>query len=98
MASGVFLSLVMFHCVCVCRDSEWTRIQTTAAKKTLVLGQLKIATHNLFLLMYKHLQKKIPPHEHEDTLRQLDKVSLSSPSIIHISHTHTHTTHSCRCS
>jgi hypothetical protein len=24
--------------------------------------------------MYKHLQKKIPPHEHEDTLRQLDKL------------------------
>lgn len=58
----------------VCRDSEWTRIQTTAAKKTLVLGQLKIATHNLFMLMCKHLQRRVPPHEHEDTLFQLEKV------------------------
>lgn len=55
-------------------DSEWTRIQTTAAKKTLVLGQLKIATHNLFMLMCKHLQRRVPPHEHEDTLFQLEKV------------------------
>jgi chromosome segregation ATPase len=55
-------------------DSEWTRIQTTAAKKTLLLGQLKIATHNLFSLMYKHLQRKIPPQEHEDTLLQLEKL------------------------
>jgi len=56
------------------RESEWTRIQTTAAKKTLVLGQLKIATHNLFVLTNKHLGRRIPAHEHEDTLLQLGMV------------------------
>lgn len=57
------------------RDSEWTRIQTTAAKKTLMLGQIKMATHNLYALVYKHLHKKIPPQEAGMTLQQLDKVS-----------------------
>ena len=57
------------------RDSEWTRIQTTAARKTLLLGQIKMATHNLYALMYKHLQRKIPlTHEAEDTMLQLGKV------------------------
>ena len=57
------------------RESEWTRIQTTAAKKTLLLGQIKMATHNLYVLVYKHLRKKIPPEEADETLLQLDKVS-----------------------
>ena len=58
------------------RESEWTRIQTTAAKKTLLLGQIKMATHNLFTLMHKHLQTKIPPHEADQTLMQLERVCL----------------------
>ena len=64
------------------RDSEWTRIQTTAAKKTLLLGQIKMATHNLYTLVYKHLKKKVNPQEADETLLQLDKVSM---------YTHTHT-------
>ena len=60
------------------RESEWTRIQTTSAKKTLMLGQIKMATHNLFTLMYKHLQRRIPPQEADQTLLQLEKVSQSS--------------------
>lgn len=56
------------------RDSEWTRIQTTAAKKTLLLGQIKMATHNLYVLVYKHLKKKIPPQESGETILQLEKV------------------------
>ena len=56
------------------RESEWTRIQTTSAKKTLMLGQIKMATHNLYALVYKHLKKKIPPEEADQTLLQLDKV------------------------
>lgn len=55
-------------------ESEWARIQTTAAKKTLLLGQIKMATHNLLTLMYKHLQKKMPPSEAGQTLLQLEKV------------------------
>ena len=56
------------------RESEWTRIQTTAAKKTLLLGQIKMATHNLFALMYKHLEKKMPARETDQTLLQLERV------------------------
>lgn len=58
------------------RDSEWTRIQTTAARKTLLLGQIKMATHNLYTLMYKHLHKKVPPTEAEDTMMQLGRVRV----------------------
>ena len=56
------------------RESEWARIQATAATKTLMLGQIKMATHNLFSLMYKHLQRKIPARDMDDTALQLDKV------------------------
>lgn len=55
-------------------ESEWTRIQTTSAQKTLLLGQIKMATHNLFALMCKHLHRKMPPQETDQTLLQLDKI------------------------
>lgn len=58
----------------VTRESEWARIQATAATKTLLLGQLKMATHNLYTLMYKHLQRRIPAKDMDDTMLQLDKV------------------------
>ena len=35
-------------------ESKWTHIQNTAARKTLLLGQIKIATHNLFQLVQRH--------------------------------------------
>jgi hypothetical protein len=56
------------------RESEWARIQATAATKTLLLGQLKMATHNLYTLMYKHLQRRIPANDMDNTMLQLDKV------------------------
>lgn len=59
---------------CTHRDSEWTRIQTTAARKTLLLGQIKMATHNLYTLMSKHLQRRVPSKESEDTMMQLGRV------------------------
>ena len=33
------------------------------------------ATHNLFTLINKHLQRKVPIHEADQTLQQLDKVT-----------------------
>jgi len=60
------------------RESEWIRIQTMAAKKTLELGQIKMATHNLFALMCKHLHRRISPQEADQTLLQLDKVCMPS--------------------
>ena len=35
------------------------------------------ATHNLFTLINKHLQRKVPIHEADQTLQQLDKVATS---------------------
>jgi len=35
-------------------ESKWTHIQNTAAKKTLLLGRIKIATHNLHQLVVRH--------------------------------------------
>ena len=55
------------------RESEWNTIQTTAAEKTLLLGQIKMSTHNLFSHIKKYKGDKISDKE-VDTLEQLEKI------------------------
>jgi len=53
-------------------ESKWTHIQNTAAKKTLLLGRIKIATHNLYQLVCKHSKGTVQPTE--NTITQLDRI------------------------
>uniref|UniRef100_A0A8C6Z6Z2 Uncharacterized protein n=1 Tax=Nothoprocta perdicaria TaxID=30464 RepID=A0A8C6Z6Z2_NOTPE len=56
-------------------ESHWTHVQTTAAQKTLLLGQIRMAVLNLFQLATKQL--KVPADAAlEDTEAQLDTVLL----------------------
>lgn len=54
-------------------ESQWTRIKNTAAKKTLLLGRIKMATHNLYQLVKRH-QKQTA--QAEDTMEQLNQIRL----------------------
>lgn len=62
-------------------ESEWTHIQNTAAKKTLLLGRIKMATHNLYMLVNKHLKQDVPV---EGTLEQLTKIQTFIQDLTHI--------------
>lgn len=53
-------------------ESKWMYIQNTAAEKTLRLGRIKMATHNLFMLVNKHLASGAVPVE--STTEQLAKI------------------------
>jgi len=52
-------------------ESQWTHIKNTAAKKTLLLGRIKMATHNLFLLVHRHSKQQTMV---EQTDKQLEKI------------------------
>ncbi|XP_001367716.1 coiled-coil domain-containing protein 42 [Monodelphis domestica] len=54
-------------------ESRWAHIQNTAAKKTLLLGTIKMATLNLFQIVSKQLKEttQVPL---EDTHKQLDMI------------------------
>ncbi|KAJ7374089.1 Coiled-coil domain-containing protein 42 [Desmophyllum pertusum] len=54
-------------------ESQWTHIQNTAAKKTLLLGRIKMATHNLFMLVNRHLKQNTVI---ELTEKQLEKIQV----------------------
>lgn len=57
-------------------ESKWAHIQNTAAKKTLLLGRIKIATHNLFQLVNKHLKQQTTTVPLENTALQLEKIQM----------------------
>jgi chromosome segregation ATPase len=52
-------------------EVRWNNILNTTAKKTLLLGQIKMATHNLFTLVNRHLTMR---HNTTKTIGQLDKI------------------------
>ncbi|XP_008563681.1 PREDICTED: coiled-coil domain-containing protein 42A isoform X2 [Galeopterus variegatus] len=54
-------------------ESRWAHIQNTAAKKTLLLGTIKMATLNLFQIVSKQL-KEVTNVSLEDTHKQLDMI------------------------
>uniref|UniRef100_A0A8C6WA61 Coiled-coil domain containing 42 n=2 Tax=Nannospalax galili TaxID=1026970 RepID=A0A8C6WA61_NANGA len=54
-------------------ESRWAHIQNTAAKKTLLLGTIKMATLNLFQIVSKQL-KETTHVSLEDTHKQLDMI------------------------
>ncbi|XP_034845711.1 coiled-coil domain-containing protein 42 isoform X2 [Mirounga leonina] len=54
-------------------ESRWAHIQNTAAKKTLLLGTIKMATLNLFQIVSKQL-KETTTVSLEDTHKQLDMI------------------------
>ncbi|XP_042661520.1 cilia- and flagella-associated protein 73 [Tyto alba] len=57
-------------------ESHWAHVQSTAAQKTLLLGQIKLAVLNLFQLATARLEGPVDVVALEDTEAQLDTVLL----------------------
>merc|ERR1712142_872969 len=62
-------------------ESKWTHIQNTAAKKTLLLGRIKIATHNLCQLVLRHARRNPDNVGPEDDETPREGESQTSASI-----------------
>ncbi|XP_063063977.1 coiled-coil domain-containing protein 42-like [Engraulis encrasicolus] len=66
-------------------ESRWAHIQNTAAKKTLLLGTIKMATLNLYQSVCKHSKETrenlVTP---EDTPKQLEKIQMFLTDLISI--------------
>ncbi|XP_052226806.1 coiled-coil domain-containing protein 42 homolog isoform X1 [Dreissena polymorpha] len=52
-------------------ESQWTHIKNTAAKKTLELGRIKMATHNLYQLVKRHQRQAAQADETPEQLTQI---------------------------
>ncbi|KAK2169056.1 hypothetical protein LSH36_12g03104 [Paralvinella palmiformis] len=65
-------------------ESWWTHIKNTAAKKTLLLGRVKMATHNLYQLVSRHQKSHQEEGEVEDTNEQLAKIQQYIQDLTHI--------------
>lgn len=57
-------------------ESEWTHIKNTAAEKTLKLGRIKMATHNLYQLVLRQQRSQKDEIDIEDTNEQLTKIKM----------------------
>ncbi|XP_074640131.1 coiled-coil domain-containing protein 42 homolog [Tubulanus polymorphus] len=64
-------------------ESKWTHIKNTAAHKTLVLGRIKMATHNLYQLVLHHHHRE-SESTIEDTTEQLNKIKQFILDLTHI--------------
>ncbi|ELT94686.1 hypothetical protein CAPTEDRAFT_93836, partial [Capitella teleta] len=65
-------------------ESKWMHIKNTAAKKTLLLGRVKMATHNLFQLVNRHQKTRRDDVDIEDTTEQLIRVRRLLPLTLHV--------------
>eukprot|EP00800_Vazella_pourtalesii_P016133 TRINITY_DN4536_c0_g1_i2.p1 TRINITY_DN4536_c0_g1~~TRINITY_DN4536_c0_g1_i2.p1 ORF type:complete len:328 (+),score=104.32 TRINITY_DN4536_c0_g1_i2:58-1041(+) len=73
--SGLQAKLEQARNLALQRESEWNTIQTTAAEKTLLLGQIKMSTHNLYSHIKKYKGDRFSDRE-VDTVEQLEKIKL----------------------
>merc|ERR1712241_317680 len=64
-------------------ESAWNHIKNTAADKTLMLGRIKMATHNLYQLVKSHQNQT---DDVEETTEQLSQIQIFVQDLSQITH------------